>query len=665
MKTEALPSSRSMSQRRTPYKRIRRLPRLEDLMEIFVTILELSEYWDYSIWFFLFLPFLIFLVSSNLFRSNLHLSQEAGTSSSFQPSSASKCFLHNVRPCKQGEGIGGLFRRMEWILAIAAKFGCSYVCNVDDWPTGVEKNRMPKKSMVKHRWNNGETLVKQGWNKGETMVKQGWNKGETMVKQGWNTGETRVKQWWNKGETMVGCITFLFWGGWGGMSPCQLRVVYIFCINSLPWGHGTGKVGHLFGCERDRVIGHPSKIVAQTAIKGLKLGFRGIWMTFLVCFMCKVDVLLYIRCESLSIYIHVLNLFVQRENMRKPACHIEKYHDIRIFSATSTEYWSKSQLQGGFVWCPPFRLRKSARTRLTYKKSSPYVVRYKKGQPLLRSSAWTLEARPKAEARWVHLFRFHWDGIVHRKPIVWWKKFCNHLGLRICIKPCKKWDKRPTSTAAGFLPSTVWQPMAVNIPDEVWRLYQNHVWKCWCVGMLVIYIILYWHLYHRLWDRIVVSWAVWCVYMVDYGCMFLSSSLADCLSLNMDCPRFAPAFAAFSGSEWMDSGFWCSSQVWEFKPDCKEMMTVTHETTWKWIQGQYNAVRLAKRRDENTAWGIWVLVSRKPWKKYKIGFHHQTAFWQIVVFDLQRPRGLCVDDLAFNCLVSTWCKHPEVPVAFA
>ena len=111
------------------------------------------------------LPFLIFLVSSNLFRSNLHLgTQEAGTSSSFQPSSAEPmCFLHNVRPCKQGEGIGGLFRRMEWILAIAAKFGCSYVCNVDDWPTGVEKNRMPKKSMVKQGWNNGETMVKQWW----------------------------------------------------------------------------------------------------------------------------------------------------------------------------------------------------------------------------------------------------------------------------------------------------------------------------------------------------------------------------------------------------------------------------------------------------------------------------------------------------------------------
>lgn len=54
MKTEVLGRSRSMSQRRTPYKRIRRLPRFWDLMEIFViNILELSEYWDYIVWFFL------------------------------------------------------------------------------------------------------------------------------------------------------------------------------------------------------------------------------------------------------------------------------------------------------------------------------------------------------------------------------------------------------------------------------------------------------------------------------------------------------------------------------------------------------------------------------------------------------------------------------------
>ena len=174
--------------------------------------------------------------------------------------------------------------------------------------------------MVKHRWNNGETRVKQGWNNGETRVKQ-W----------WNNGETQVKQWWNKGETMVGCITFFRGGGWGGVSPCQPRVLYIVCINSLPWGHGTGKVGHLFGCERDRVIGHPSKIVAQTAIKGLKLGFGGIRMTFVS--------MLYVQGWCLAVYqvwiivdLHILNLFVQRENMRKPACHIEKYHDIKIFS---------------------------------------------------------------------------------------------------------------------------------------------------------------------------------------------------------------------------------------------------------------------------------------------------------------------------------------------
>jgi len=28
----------------------------------------------------------------------------------------------------------------------------------------------------------------------------------------------------------------------------------------------------------------------------------------------------------------------------------------------------------------------------------------------------------------------------------------NHLG---CIKPCKQWDKLPTSSGAGILPSTV------------------------------------------------------------------------------------------------------------------------------------------------------------------------------------------------------------------
>ena len=45
-----------------------------------------------------------------------------------------------------------------------------------------------------------------------------------------------------------------------------------------------------------------------------------------------------------------------------------------------------------------------------------------------------------------------------------------------------------------------------------------------------------------------------CVYMVDCGCMFLSSSLTDCLLLNMEISEIRPAFAAFSGSE-LDAGF--------------------------------------------------------------------------------------------------------------
>ena len=32
------------------------------------------------------------------------------------------------------------------------------------------------------------------------------------------------------------------------------------------------------------------------------------------------------------------------------------------------------------------------------------------------------------------------------------EKILHHLG---CMKPCKSWDKLPTSTGAGFLPSTV------------------------------------------------------------------------------------------------------------------------------------------------------------------------------------------------------------------
>jgi hypothetical protein len=39
----------------------------------------------------------------------------------------------------------------------------------------------------------------------------------------------------------------------------------------LTGGHGTGNVGHLFGCSSN-VTGDPSRVVAATAIKGLPLG---------------------------------------------------------------------------------------------------------------------------------------------------------------------------------------------------------------------------------------------------------------------------------------------------------------------------------------------------------------------------------------------------------
>ena len=82
--------------------------------------------------------FLFYLLDSILGEKPVRILSPQDVETSLLGSSVSKCFLHNVRPCKQGEGIGGLFRRMEWILAIAAKFGCSYVCNVDDWPAGPE-----------------------------------------------------------------------------------------------------------------------------------------------------------------------------------------------------------------------------------------------------------------------------------------------------------------------------------------------------------------------------------------------------------------------------------------------------------------------------------------------------------------------------------------------
>ena len=46
------------------------------------------------------------------------------------------CFVYNARPCHNGEGIGGMFRRMEWILVLSSKYSCKYVCNTGDWETG-------------------------------------------------------------------------------------------------------------------------------------------------------------------------------------------------------------------------------------------------------------------------------------------------------------------------------------------------------------------------------------------------------------------------------------------------------------------------------------------------------------------------------------------------
>ncbi|CAE7804025.1 sodA, partial [Symbiodinium sp. CCMP2456] len=46
------------------------------------------------------------------------------------------CFVYNARPCHNGEGIGGMFRRMEWILVLSSKYSCKYVCSTGDWETG-------------------------------------------------------------------------------------------------------------------------------------------------------------------------------------------------------------------------------------------------------------------------------------------------------------------------------------------------------------------------------------------------------------------------------------------------------------------------------------------------------------------------------------------------
>ena len=49
---------------------------------------------------------------------------------------APPCFIYSERPCQNGEGIGGMFRRMEWLLVLSQKYGCAYVCNPKDWETG-------------------------------------------------------------------------------------------------------------------------------------------------------------------------------------------------------------------------------------------------------------------------------------------------------------------------------------------------------------------------------------------------------------------------------------------------------------------------------------------------------------------------------------------------
>ena len=83
---------------------------------------------------------------------------------------ATTCFVHDVSPCANGEGVAGLFRRLQWGIALAVKYGCTYVCNPSAWQTG---------------------------------------------------------------------------------------------------GHGTGNVGHLFGCEQGKVLDEPGRMVSTAYIKGL------------------------------------------------------------------------------------------------------------------------------------------------------------------------------------------------------------------------------------------------------------------------------------------------------------------------------------------------------------------------------------------------------------
>lgn len=58
------------------------------------------------------------------------------TSAPSSTSAAARCFVRIAHPCSNGEGLGGLFRRMEWVIAIAERYHCAYVCNEADWPTG-------------------------------------------------------------------------------------------------------------------------------------------------------------------------------------------------------------------------------------------------------------------------------------------------------------------------------------------------------------------------------------------------------------------------------------------------------------------------------------------------------------------------------------------------
>jgi len=59
------------------------------------------------------------------------------------------------------------------------------------------------------------------------------------------------------------------------------------------------------------------------------------------------------------------------------------------------------------------------------------------------------------------------------------EEILHHLG---CVKPCKHWDKLPTSTGAGFLPSTVClkdvdkkTPLVLRISCEIF----DSIWSGW------------------------------------------------------------------------------------------------------------------------------------------------------------------------------------------